>query len=429
MILVWPHLSEDFVSSHQVAYAQKRRSTRLEQAVPVGVQGLGAYREPYKEQVSTLSISCHGCAYQSKYEVIQGEVVYLDVRSPNDGSSQGSKRARVKWVQNLGGKGGFQVAVELEVAGNIWGIASPPEDWLPARPPVTNDSAASGRELRVVPRTEQQNSSAPQAKAAPSPGGLQVKPAVSSGGLQVKPAASSGGLQVKPAPGASGLQTKASAPAPGGATGQGAQIKRNDAAASAPLASLTQFMSGLGEQMQVIASEAARTALAEQKSRLLDELRAQLRQEAVKAMQAVIMASKDDFSRLALKELNAAHEAGARANYVRWMEKIGQDMESARQHMLNQAKEVSQRLDGAAAAAVERVQSSMEATRSQAVEKFVARVREHVAPMLAETKTALQALADAETRLKMESEVIRAGLETQLESSATASLARTHEEL
>ena len=37
-------------------------------------------REPYQEQVSTLSISCHGCTYQSKHEVIQGETVYLDIK-------------------------------------------------------------------------------------------------------------------------------------------------------------------------------------------------------------------------------------------------------------------------------------------------------------------------------------------------------------
>jgi len=119
--------------------------------------------------------------------------------------------------------------------------------------------------------------------------------------------------------------------------------------------------------MQILATEAARTALAEQKGRLLEDFRLQLRQEAIRAMQSVILASKEDFTRLALKELNVAHEAGARANYSRWMEKIGQDMESARQHMLNQTKEVSQRVDSLAAATVERVQRSMEATRSEAV--------------------------------------------------------------
>src|SRR6202011_5463493 len=157
-------------SSHQISHAQKRRSTRLDHAVPVAVQGVGAYREPYQDQVSTLSISCHGCTYNSKYEVIQGELVYLDVRSTNDGSSHGSSRARVKWVQNLGGKVGFQVAVELEVAGNIWGIPSPPEDWFPTKAAGANDQAASGRELRVVARPEQQAAPAPDrvsSQAAP----------------------------------------------------------------------------------------------------------------------------------------------------------------------------------------------------------------------------------------------------------------------
>jgi len=395
-------------TSHHFSYSQKRRSTRLDKAVPVAVQGVGAYREPYQDQVSTLSISCHGCTYNSKYEVIQGELVYLDVRSTSDGSAPGASRARVKWVQNLGGKVGFQVAVELEVAGNIWGVTSPPEDWFPARALAANDPAAQGRELRVVGKAEQQNSSA-----------LQVQPATSSGGLQVQPATSSGGLQVQPAPVPAGSVV---------VNGQGSQVKRNETPAS-PLSSLTQLMAGLGEQMQILASEAARTALAEQKGRLLEEFRLQLRQEAVRAMQSVILASKEDFTRLALKELNVAHEAGARANYARWMEKIGQDMESARQHMLNQSKEVSQRLDNVAATTIERVQRSMEVTRSEAVERFVSRLKEQVAPMLAEAKTALQTLADSEAALKKESQAIRAGLESHLESASAASLARVQEQL
>jgi hypothetical protein len=418
MISFQPTPLEVSVSSHQVAHAQKRRSTRLDHAVPVAVQGVGAYREPYQDQVSTLSISCHGCTYNSKYEVIQGEIVYLDVRSTNDGSAHGSSKARVKWVQNLGGKVGFQVAVELEVAGNIWGVASPPEDWFPVHALATSEAAA-GRELRVVARTEQQNSSALQAQPASASGGLQVQPTPVSGGLQVQPTPVSAGLQVHSAPGS---------PTPASVVAQGSQLNRNETSAS-PLSSLTQLMAGLGEQMQILATEAARTALAEQKGRLLEDFRLQLRQEAIRAMQSVILASKEDFTRLALKELNVAHEAGARANYSRWMEKIGQDMESARQHMLNQTKEVSQRVDSLAAATVERVQRSMEATRSEAVERFVSRLREQVAPTLAEAKEALQALADSGTALKKESQAIRAGLESQLETATTASLVLVQDQL
>ena len=374
------------MSSRQVAYAQKRRSTRIDQAVPVAVQGLGAFREPYQEQVSTLTISCHGCAYQSKYEVIQGEDVYLDVRSPNDGSSHGSARARVKWVQNLGAKGGFQIAVELEVPGNVWGIPSPPEDWFPIRVPIAIEPGASGRELRVVTRTEPQ---------------------------------SSGGLQVQPAP---------LSPAQDGGSSRATQLERGGSAES-PFSSLAQMMAGMGEQIQVMASKAATMALTEQKSRLLDEFRLTLREEAVKAIQSVMFAAKENFTRLALKELNEAHEAGARANYSRWIIKIEQDMEDAKQTMTNQAHEASQRLDSMAAYTIERVQRSMEATRSEAVDRFVSRLREQIAPMFAEAKDTLQTLSASETAFKNESHIIYERLERQIEASANSSLAKVQEEL
>lgn len=104
-------------------------------------------------------------------------------------------------------------------------------------------------------------------------------------------------------------------------------------------------------------------------------------------------------------------------------------MESARQHMLHQTKEVSERLDNAAATTVERVQRSMEATRNEAVERFVARLREQVAPVLAEAKDALQILADSESSLRRQSQSIREGLETHIESVTTASLARVQDQL
>ena len=363
------------MSSRQIAYAQKRRSTRIDKALPLAVQGVGAYREPYQEQVSTVSISCHGCAYQSKYEVIQGEVVYLDVKQSNAASSHGSSRARVKWVQNLGGKVGFQVAVELETAGNIWGIPSPPEDWFPTKAAGANDQAASGRELRVVARPEQQ-----------------------------------------------------AAPAPDRVSSKAAPVEKKIAAAS-PISSLAQLMTGMGEQIQVMASEAATTALTKQKSQVLEEFRIQLREEAIKTMQSVIMASKEDFTQRVLKELNESHEAGARANYTRWMKKVEQDMETARQYMMIQAKEVGQRLDAAAASTIERVQNNMETSRSEAVERFVSRLREQLAPMVAQTNDAFQKLAASEIAFKSKSQEIYEALEIHLETSANTKLAQIHDDL
>ena len=111
------------------------------------------------------------------------------------------------------------------------------------------------------------------------------------------------------------------------------------------------------------------------------------------------------------------------------MKKVQQDMESARQHLLNQGKEVGQRLDGMAASAIERVQRNMETTRTEAVDRFVFRLRDQLAPMLVEAKNSLQKLEATEAAFKKESETIYAGLENQLEFHANASLAKTQEEL
>jgi hypothetical protein len=364
------------VSTHQFAYPQKRRSTRIDQAIPLVVQGVGALREPYQEQVSTLSISCHGCSYQSKHEVIQGETVYLDIKAPADGAVGYSGKARVKWAQKLGAKErSFQIAVELESAGNVWGVATPPDDWFPLQISKANEPAPSGRELKVVARKEQQVVTAPDA------GSDQVS-----------------------------------------------QLARSEVAV-APIQPFAQLMAGLGEQIQTMASEAAAAALVKEKGRLLEEFRAQIREEAVKTIQSVISASKDVIVHQAMKELSEANETAARDSHALWRKQIVQDLESARQHMLTQGKEVGQRLDAMAVSTIERVQSSVDTTRSEAVDRFVSRIRDQIAPMLEVAKDSLQRLQGAESALRKESEAIFAGIENQLAFSTNESLAKALEEL
>jgi hypothetical protein len=371
------------VSSHPFAHAPHRRSKRIERAVPIVVHGVGAMREPYQEQVSTVSISCHGCSYQSRHEVLQGETVYLDVQPSTDGAVGCSTRAQVKWVQKLQVKErAFQIAVELEFAGNIWGVATPPDDWFPLRIPAAVEPAATGRELKVVTRKEQQAVHA--AAPAASPGGGSIHAS----------------------------QT----------------IPRTGAAAPAALP-LAQLMAGLGEQIQSMASEAAAAALARDKVGLLEEIRAHLRQEAVKTIQSVIAASKDVIVQQATKELSEAHEASIRNSHAQWRKQIQQDMESARQHMLAQGNEMALRLDSLAASTVERLQTKIDATRSEAVDRFITRIREQVAPMLEVAKDSLQRLEGAESALRKESQAIFAGIENQLAFSTNESLAKALEDL
>jgi len=188
-------------------------------------------------------------------------------------------------------------------------------------------------------------------------------------------------------------------------------------------------MVGLGEQIQSMASAAASTALVQEKSRILAEFRAQLQDEAVKTVRSAITASKEIIARQALKELSEAHESTAKSNYTLWVRKLQQDMESVRQHLVTQGTEVSHRLDGMAVTTIERVQRNMETTRSEAVDRFVARLREQVAPMLAKAKESVQKLEATEAEFKKESEAIYSGLESQLAFSANTSLARAQEEL
>jgi hypothetical protein len=366
------------VSSHLFAHAQHRRSKRIEKAIQLVVGGVGAMREPYQEQVTTLSINCHGCAYQSKHEVIQGETVYLEVKPPNEGSVGYSSRAKVKWVQKLGGKEKFfQVAVELETYGNIWGIPSPPGDWFPPKLPEAVEAAASGRELKVVARKD-----------------LPTVPA----------------------------------PAPNASLDRVSQPEKSPVATSS-IPPIAQLMVGLGEQIQIMANEAAAAALGNEKGRLLEEFRAQIRTEAIKTIQSTILASKEVIARQSVKELSDAHEASVRTNYAVWMKKMEEDAESARQHMLNQVKEVNRRIEGLAASATERVQHNMETARGEAVDRFVCRLRDQVAPMIADAKDTIRNLEISQSAFKKESEAIFTGLENQLEFSANESLARVQQQL
>ena len=61
--------------------------------------------------------------------------VVLDMGQRANGPSECPTRARVKWIQklNTASDPAYGVAVEFESAGNIWGLASPPEDWFPVQ--------------------------------------------------------------------------------------------------------------------------------------------------------------------------------------------------------------------------------------------------------------------------------------------------------
>ncbi len=124
---------------HPEADGLKRRTKRIIQAVPVTVTGVDALGRPFQERTSTLTINCQGCRYQSKHYVLKNMWVTFEIPHNKAGHPPRVVRGRVTWIQRPRTvRELFQIAVELEVSGNVWGVAFPPSDWFPFPESATN---------------------------------------------------------------------------------------------------------------------------------------------------------------------------------------------------------------------------------------------------------------------------------------------------
>jgi len=145
------------------AGTQKRRSTRIVQAVPITVAGVDALGQPFKERTTTVMVNCHGCKYQSKHYVPKNSTIELEIPHPDASLPARTIQGRVVWVQRPRAvRELFQIGLEFESAGNIWGIAFPPEDWF-AYPGDEASGASASAEFSVAPETK--SSAAPATKA------------------------------------------------------------------------------------------------------------------------------------------------------------------------------------------------------------------------------------------------------------------------
>jgi hypothetical protein len=183
--------------------AQKRRSTRIVQAVPITVTGVDALGQPFKERTTTVMVNCHGCKYQSKHYVPKNSTVTLDIPRPEPGKIQRTLIGRVIWVQRPRAvRELFQIGVEFEIAGNVWGIAFPPDDWFPV--PGEEPEAAT------VPEKS------PAAELKPTP--VETRPAAPVAAVPehgpefqmstLSPSGSAGTLPVTPTPPAAPAESK-----------------------------------------------------------------------------------------------------------------------------------------------------------------------------------------------------------------------------
>jgi hypothetical protein len=318
-----------------------RRSTRVNRAIPVVVAGVDSFRGPYQEEVSTIEVSCHGCRYESKYEVLPEASVILQLNPKTPDAKPVSTRGRVKWTKRPEAGGLFQTAIELEQPGNIWGIDAPPNDWLPfvATRPVETDTTKP-KQVAVFRPTQSPDAHAPHA---------------------------SGGADSR---------VKSANPAPDASTAR---------AAGQPVG---QLMGGFQQQMEKMLSEAAEAVLRERSATLLGDMRGQLREEARQILAETSSAQTERWNE------------SARALHGQWTKKIEGQMQQALTRMDMRHREIEELSERLTAKAQDRLDSFIEGSRKDAVDKIVVRLKEQSAPVIESARKASAELAKQEQELE-----------------------------
>jgi hypothetical protein len=108
-----------------------RRSTRIDYPVTLIVLGKNGLGQPFQEKTASTSVNLHGCRYPSRHEYPVGSWIGLQVLQPDGSAHSPLMRAQVRSIHTPGSpRELFQIGVELETPSNVWGILTPPSDWL-----------------------------------------------------------------------------------------------------------------------------------------------------------------------------------------------------------------------------------------------------------------------------------------------------------
>jgi hypothetical protein len=338
------------------SYQTARRSTRLKEAILMRVEGVDSYRGPYSEEVSTVSVSAHGCKYHSKNQVLADALVILEMKGDKSNAKPVSARGRVKWVAGLLRSGVFETAIELEDPGNVWGIASPPKDWLPFCGPRTIEIDTSKSKPFAVPRP---------GPVIPAPANVRdLAPLVSEN--------------------------------------RGAPSSAVENGARQPLASVArlvgQLMGDFQQRMETMLSEMATAAVREKTTTMLNDVHAKLRQESKAILSEAAASQAGPWIEQALKQMEIAGQDTAQKLHGQWMKKIESDMGMALQQIEVRRQEVEEHSRNLAANSLQKIENVLEASRKDGVDRIVSRLKEQVVPIVEDMQKAATEL----TRCKEE---------------------------
>jgi hypothetical protein len=254
---------------------------------------------PFQERTSTLIVNCHGCRYQSKHYVLKNMWVTFEVPHNEPGREPRTVRARVSWIQRPRTvRELFQIGVELEVSGNVWGIAFPPSDWF-AFPEAASQ--------RAIP--------APAATPEPS---------------EPRPARTPEAQSASPLPGPE--DNVRVLPLPGGAD-PSLQLARQ----------VARLVVEAKEQVQNTALEAANRAVASETRPLLAALQAQLKDAAEKSVEAAVASHMERMQREGIREAESDRVEGVARMRAEWSRERDQLLADARMQIDSQLVEVERK--------------------------------------------------------------------------------------
>jgi len=345
---------------------QKRRSIRIAQAVPLTVVGVDALGRPFQERTSTLIINCHGCRYHSKHYVLKNMWVTFEVPHPEPGYEPRNFRGRVTWIQRPRTvRELFQIAVELENPGNVWGIAFPPPDWF-----AIDETPRA--EIPAPAQATEEDWSVPTIDKPSPPADLPLEEgqAPPEGEARAEGEAEDN-VRVMPAP--------------------------NGVDPSVLLArQMSRLLNEARQQLQEAVRENSTRAVAAETRPLMVALQNQLRSAAEKSVHEVISAQQEELLHDSLEQIEEAKEAELQSLAAQWAEDA--------EHRLRQA--------------TERLRAEFEKLEEAHQAGLDERVREKLEQALAEIQRASAAFAveiqTAEARLEESRHLAQASVSVEI---------------
>jgi hypothetical protein len=362
------NVSQTSTANHSNRHA--RRSTRLDHSVPVTVVGVDSSRGPYREDVSTSIISCHGCKYESKYEVLDNSVVVLEL-TPDDGESTPvTTRGRVKWARRPAQVGGlFQTAIEFDQPSNLWHLEVAPNDWQPF------DGAPTDSDLELSSVSSQAQAAAAAPTHSPTHSPTKTKPFAVPRPEIVEPAHSTNEskratAEVHKPNGSHVASNLPTPPVPANARPVG------------------HVMNDFQEQMEKMLAEAAVAAVRERAGSTLAEARTMLHDEAKHAVAVAATSESRVWIEQTVQQMKTAGNETAHVMQEEWNRKLQGSVDRVIERVDEHRKEMALTVDGLTTKAIDQLAVAIENTRREGMDRIISRLKEQLSPILASTNQA-----------------------------------------